>query len=126
VEGFGKKVSGFLSNDCRLSRRVAPSSSQIVPQSKAIDNASLHGIYKLSHSWITVTTTVTTNIPKRVLKGILVQRNLKPASFTDLHICWTEIMLISHPFCDGENLEKVRLPSLRKIQLFITILAFVQ
>jgi hypothetical protein len=45
----------------------------LVPQSKAIDDASLQGIYKLPHSWVTVTTTVTTNISKCVLKGILIQ-----------------------------------------------------
>jgi hypothetical protein len=69
VEEFGEEVSGSLNNDCRLSRRVAQSSSQ----SKATDDASLQGIYKLSHSWDTVITTVTMNIPKCVLKGILVQ-----------------------------------------------------
>jgi hypothetical protein len=73
VEEFGKEVSGSLSNDCRVTRRAASSSSQIVPQTKAIDDASLQGIYKLSHSWVTVTTAVTTNISKCVLKGILVQ-----------------------------------------------------
>jgi hypothetical protein len=73
VEGFGEEVSGSLSNDCMLSRRIALSSSQLVPQSKAINDASLQGIYKLSHSLVTVTTAVTTNIPKCVLKGILVQ-----------------------------------------------------
>jgi hypothetical protein len=71
--GIWEKVSGSLSNDCRLSRRVAPSSSQLVSQSKVIDNASLQGIYKLSHSWVTVTTAITTNNPKSVLKVILVQ-----------------------------------------------------
>jgi hypothetical protein len=73
VEGFGEEVSGSLSNDCRLSRRVAPSSSQLIPQSKVIDDVSLQGIYKLPQSWFTVTTEVTTNVPKCVLKGILVQ-----------------------------------------------------
>jgi hypothetical protein len=73
VEGFVEEVSGYLSNDCRFSRRVASSSSQLAPKSKAIDDASLQGIYKLSHSLVTVTTVVTTNISKCVLKGILVQ-----------------------------------------------------
>jgi hypothetical protein len=73
VKGFGKDVSGSLSNDCRLSRRLASSSSQLVQQSKVIYDASLQGIYKLSHSRGTVTTAITTNNPKYVLKGILVQ-----------------------------------------------------
>jgi hypothetical protein len=73
VEGFGEEVSGSLSKDCRLSRRVALSSTQLVPQSKAIDDASLQDIYKLPHSWVTVTKRGTTNIPKCVLKGILIQ-----------------------------------------------------
>jgi hypothetical protein len=72
MEEFGE-VSGSLSNDCRLPKRVAPSSSQFIQQSKVIDDASLQGIYKLSHSWVTITTAVTTNIPKYVLKGIMVQ-----------------------------------------------------
>jgi hypothetical protein len=70
MEGFGEE---YLSNDCRLSRAVALSPSQLVPQSKAIDDASLQGIYKLSHSWITVTNAVTMNIPKCALKRTLVQ-----------------------------------------------------
>jgi hypothetical protein len=40
---------------------------------KTINDASVQGIYKLPHSWVTITTTVTTNSPKCVLKGILVQ-----------------------------------------------------
>jgi hypothetical protein len=73
VEGYGEEVSGSLSNDCRLSRRVAPSSSLLVPQSKANVNASPQDIYKLSHSWVNVTTAVTMNTLKCVLKEILVQ-----------------------------------------------------
>jgi hypothetical protein len=96
VKGFVEEVSGYLSNDCRLSRRVEPSSSQLVPQSKAIDDASLQGSYKPPHSWVIVTTAVKTNIPKCVLKGILVQisgmEHLKPASFTVLHTYWTAVM----------------------------------
>jgi hypothetical protein len=87
VKGFGEEVSGSLSNDCRLSRRVALSSSQLVSQSKFIDDASLQGIYKLSHSWITVTIAVTTNIPKYVLKGILVQISGVEALKTCLFHC---------------------------------------
>jgi hypothetical protein len=68
VEGFGEDVSRSLSNDCRLSRKV-----QLVPQSKVIDDASLQGIYKLSHKWVTVTTAITTNNPRCVLNRILVQ-----------------------------------------------------
>jgi hypothetical protein len=40
---------------------------------KAIDDTSLQGIYKLSHSWVIVWTTVQTNNTKCVSKGILIQ-----------------------------------------------------
>jgi hypothetical protein len=73
VDGFGEKVSGSLSNNCRLFRKVARSSSQLVPQSKATDYASLQSIYKLSHSWVTVTTAITMNFAKCILKEILIQ-----------------------------------------------------
>jgi hypothetical protein len=86
VEGFGEEVSGSLSNDHRLSRRTALLSSQLVPQSKAIDDASLQGIYKLPHSWVIVTT-ATTNIPKCVLKRILVQISGVEALKTCLFHC---------------------------------------
>jgi hypothetical protein len=69
--------------------------------SKAIDDASLQRIYKLSHSWVTVTATATMNNPRRSGFRFQVQRHLKPAFFTVLHTCRTAIMLINHPFCDG-------------------------
>jgi hypothetical protein len=54
---------------------------------------------------VTVTTAVTTNIPRCVLKWILVQISgveaLKTCIFHVLHTCWTAVTLISHPFCDG-------------------------
>ena len=40
---------------------------------KAIDVTSLQGMYKLSHSWVIVPTTVQTNNTKCVLKGILIE-----------------------------------------------------
>jgi hypothetical protein len=47
--------------DCKLSRRIAPSSSKLVPQSKAIDDDSIQGIYELPDSWVTVTIAVQFN-----------------------------------------------------------------
>jgi hypothetical protein len=41
-------------------------------KSREID-ACLQGIYKLSHSWFIVTNTIHTNIPRYILKGILIQ-----------------------------------------------------
>ena len=46
---------------------------------------------------------------------------LKPASFNILHTCQTAPILTSHPFCDVRGLWKVRLPSLRKIQLLTSM-----
>jgi hypothetical protein len=47
VKGLGREASGALSNNCRLARRVALSSSQSpqTSKSKSIDDASLQGIY---------------------------------------------------------------------------------
>jgi hypothetical protein len=71
---------------------------------KAINEASLLGIYKLSHSWVIVKTTVTTNGLKYVLKGFLIQvsgvKERKP-HFHCPHTSWTAVILINHPFCDG-------------------------
>jgi hypothetical protein len=89
-----------------------------ISKSKAIDDVSHHGgIYKLSHSWVNVTTAATTNNLKCDLKGILV---------TVLHTSWTAIISTSHPFCDGGGERKAGLLSLRKIKLFIPTLASVQ
>ena len=44
-----------------------------ISKSKAIDDNSLQGIYKLTHSWVIVQTTVQTNNTKCVLKGILIE-----------------------------------------------------
>jgi hypothetical protein len=66
VEGFGEEVSGSLSNDCKLFRKVAPSSPQLVP------HRPLKARPLMMHLQ-TVTTAVTMNIPKCVLKEILVQ-----------------------------------------------------
>jgi hypothetical protein len=72
TERFREAESGVLSNDCKLSIILTISSTETYI-SKAINDASVQGIYKLPHSWITITTAVTTNSPKCVLKGILVQ-----------------------------------------------------
>jgi hypothetical protein len=45
------------------------------------------GIYKLSHSWVTVITAVTTNIAKCVLKKIMVQISGVEALKTCLFYC---------------------------------------
>jgi hypothetical protein len=59
----------------------------MVPQIKAIDDASLQGIYKLPRSWVIVTTAVNMNIPKFVLKRILVQISDVEALKTCLFHC---------------------------------------
>jgi hypothetical protein len=73
--------------------------------SKAFDNASLLGIYKPSHSWIIVKTTVITNGRKCVLKGILIQVSGVEEHTTRFfhcpHTSWTTVISVSHPFCDG-------------------------
>jgi len=95
-----------------------------------IDDTSLQGIYKLSHSWVIVWTTVQTNNTKCVLKGILIQvaglKIVKTCTFNVPHTCSTAPISIIHPFCDGVAFLKAGLPSLRMIQLFIPILALVQ
>jgi hypothetical protein len=75
-------------------------------KSETIDDVSLQGIYKLSHRWVIVRTTVGTNSLKCVLKGSLVQalgvKTLKNCLFhCPPHTCWAAVMSISHPFCEG-------------------------
>jgi hypothetical protein len=70
------------------------------------------------------------NSSKFALKGILfrfkVWRHMEPTSFNAFHTFWSAVMSISHSFCDGEAWRKAGLPYLRKIKLFIPLLASIQ
>jgi hypothetical protein len=116
-----------------LSRSLVPSCSQFVTEtskSKAIDDTTFQGTYKLSHSWVTVSTTVQTNNTKCVFKGILIGVSGLKISETHflniLHTCQTADILISHPSVTKRGLLKARFPSLMKIQLLISIPALAQ
>jgi hypothetical protein len=51
-----------------------------------INDVSLQGIYKLSHSWVIIKTIVTTNVSGFVLKGILIQvSGVKPRKTRIVH-----------------------------------------
>lgn len=90
--------------------------------SKVIDNVRLQGIYKLYQSCVNVATTVSTNSSKCVLKGNLIQV-LDVLDTCDPLLILPSVSSISHSFCYGGGLRQAGLPSLRKIQLFIPILA---
>jgi hypothetical protein len=64
----------------------------------AIDVASLQDIYKLSNRWVIAKTTITMNIFKCVLKGFLIQVSGVEELKTTLHISWTAVISICHPF----------------------------
>jgi len=59
--------------DCPEAQSYHPHSVPHISKSKAIDYTSFQGIYKLSHCWVIVRTTVQTNNTKCVLKGILIE-----------------------------------------------------
>jgi hypothetical protein len=48
VEGFGEAALGALSNDCRLSRTVAPSFLQLVPHRLLIASPLIMLVYRAS------------------------------------------------------------------------------
>ena len=51
--GLGEETLDGLRKECRFSRRVWVKHTSI---SKAINDESLHGTYKLSHRWVIFTT----------------------------------------------------------------------
>jgi len=57
----------------KLSLIILTVSVSHISKCKAINGTSLQSIYKLSHSWVIVRTTVQTNNTKCVLKGILIE-----------------------------------------------------
>jgi hypothetical protein len=71
---------------------------------------------------------VQTNNTKCVLKGTLIQASglkiVKTCTFQYSSHSWTATVSTIHPFCDG--FLNAGFPSLRKVKLFIPILAFVQ
>jgi len=100
-----------------LSLIILTVSDPQISKSKAIDDTSLQSIYKLSHSWVIVRTTVQTNNTKCVLKGILIEVSGLKALETCLfqpppHM--PDSTNINQPFCNGGGLLKAGLPSLRK------------
>jgi hypothetical protein len=74
---FGETESAVMSNSCRLN----------TSESKAIDDASLQGIYKLSHSWFIITITVLTNSPTCVRFEVFTTVTMKNAIFWDVMPC---------------------------------------
>jgi hypothetical protein len=78
VKGIGGESSGALRNDCtcKLSRRVAPSSLQLVPYTLLKASPLMMLAFRastLSHGRVIIGTTARTNSSKCVLKGILIQ-----------------------------------------------------
>ena len=60
ADGLGEETLDGLRQECRLFRRVAPSSSQSGSswplKGKAINDDNLQGIYKLSNTWVIIKT----------------------------------------------------------------------
>jgi hypothetical protein len=100
VEWFEEEAPGALCNDCRLSRRVVPSSSQLVSHRPLKSSLLMMLVFTASTNCPTV------GLPlepqhKRIAPNMFsrgswfrfqVWRCLKPASSTVLHMCWAAAM----------------------------------
>ena len=92
---------------------------------KAIDDTGLQGIYKLPHSWVIVWTTVQTNNTKCVLKGLRVS-TVKTCTFQHSPHILDSTNICNPPTLWWNQFLEGRFTILKKIQLFIPILALVQ
>jgi hypothetical protein len=132
VEVSNGEASGPLSKDCRLSRKLVSSSSQLVPRRPLKARPLVMLVFRASKNYPTFGLLIEPQckwIAPNVFSreswfSLWVSRN--SASFKVLHTCWAAAMSMSHPVCDGGGHWKAGLPSLRKIQLLILILALFQ
>jgi len=132
IDWLGEETTDGLRQECRLSRRVAPSSS-------------LFGLRRPLQARPLMITVLwaSTNCPKDELLLDLPCKQIAPNvfystslfrfqvssylnfSFALLHPCWTAAIVINHPVCEGGGWICSH-SLLRKVQLFILLAAFCQ
>jgi hypothetical protein len=104
-----KQLSGALNDETRLSRRLVPSSSQLVPQTPLKARPLMMLVFSASTNCTTFGLSFEPQY-ERIAQNVFSRRSwfrlwawghLKPPSFTVLHTCWAAVMSISHPFCEN-------------------------